>query len=777
MRIVGIGAGPAALYFSILMKRAHPESDITLYERNQPDDTFGWGVVFSDETLGGFELADRKTYDEITRRFAYWTDMDTFYGGTCVRSTGHGFCGMSRKELLKVFHRRCRELGVKIEFGHDVTDVEAVRLDADLVLGADGVNSLVRDTYAEHFVPDIDWRKCKFTWLGTTLPLEAFTFIFRENEHGLFQVHAYPFQRDLSTFIVECHEDVWKRAGLDSADEAQTVAYVRELFSDHLEGHELLTNMSVWRTFPTIKNATWHYENVVLMGDAAHTAHFSIGSGTKLAMEDAITLSEAFKEHGTSDVGKVLDIYEESRRVEVIKIQKAAQTSLEWFENSARYMTQHPVQFSFNLMTRSKRITYDNLRVRDPKLVDATAAWFATEARGATAPTPPPTPAFNPLTVGNVELMNRIVVSPMCQYSAVDGTPTDWHFVHYGALAVGGAGLVMSEMTNVSEDARITYGCAGIYNDDHVAAWQRILAFARENSKAKFGLQLGHAGRKGSSMLPWDGDAPIEDGTQWETIGPSALPYAPNWHVPREMTRADMDRVIGEYVGATERAKAAGFDVLEVHMAHGYLLSTFLSPLSNQRTDEYGGDIEGRAKFPLEVFRAVRAAWDGGRPLFTRVTATDWLDAEGGQTIDEAVALAKLLKAAGGDVIDVSSAGNVSESAPEFGRMFQVPFAEQIRHEVGIPVMAVGAILGVDHANTVLAAGRADLCAMARPHLINPHLTLEAAGRYFDPAHPWPKQYFPARPMPKDDEKSLLERLQANKPRIRFARTDPADAE
>ncbi len=558
MRIVGIGAGPAALYFSILMKKAHPSADITLYERNQPDDTFGWGVVFSDETLGGFELADRETYDEITRRFAYWTDMDTFYGGTCVRSTGHGFCGMSRKELLKVFHRRCRDLGVELEFGREVTDIDAIRADADLVLGADGVNSLVRDTYEEHFGPDIDWRQCKFTWLGTTLPLEAFTFIFRENEHGLFQVHAYPFEKNLSTFIVECHEDVWKRAGLDQASEADTVAYCHELFGDHLKGHELLTNKSVWRTFPTVKNATWHHENVVLMGDAAHTAHFSIGSGTKLAMEDAITLSEAFKNHGTGDVGKVLDVYEESRRIEVIKLQKAAQTSLEWFENSARYTNQHPVQFSFNLMTRSKRITYDNLRMRDPALVDATAAWFAQEARGEPAGSPPPAPIFNPFTVGNVELMNRVVVSPMCQYSAVDGAPTDWHFVHYGAMAVGGAALVMSEMTNVAEEARITYGCTGMYTDEHVAAWKRIIDFARANSHAKFGLQLGHAGRKGSCKLPWAGDVPLEDDTKWETIGPSTLPYAPDWPPPRAMTREDMDRVIAQYVQAGRARQASG---------------------------------------------------------------------------------------------------------------------------------------------------------------------------------------------------------------------------
>ena len=751
MRIVSIGGGPAGLYFAILMKKASPEAEITIYERNRPDDTFGWGVVFSDETLSNFEEADPETYRAITREFAYWGDIETFYGDTCVRSTGHGFCGMARKKLLQLFHERCRELGVELRFEEDVDDLERFR-DADLVLAADGVNSQVREHYADHFRPDIRWGSCRFTWLGTTKRFEAFTFIFRENEHGLFQVHAYPFQDDRSTFIVECHEDTWRRAGLDKATEEDTVAYCKELFADHLEGYELLTNRSIWRSFPTIKNATWHHGNVVLVGDSAHTAHFSIGSGTKLAMEDAIALADAFAQHGTNDVPKVLAHYEDSRRIDVIKTQKAAQTSLEWFENSSRYMSQNPLRFSFNLMTRSKRITYDNLRLRDPKLVDDVTEWFAKEnGLGRDSRGNYPAPMFAPFTLRSLTLPNRVVVSPMCQYSAEDGTPNDWHLVHLGSRAVGGAGLVICEMTNVSAQGRITYGCAGIYDDEHTAAWKRIVEFIHARSDAKVGLQLGHAGRKGSCHLPWEGDDPLTDDSAWETIGPSALPFDEGWHVPREMDRDDMDRVLGEYVAATERALAAGFDLVEVHMAHGYLLSSFFSPASNRRTDEYGGSLENRLRYPLEVLDAVRAAWPDDRPISVRISATDWLPDPGdGLTPDEAVEISRVLQAHGADVIDVSTAGNTPESKPEYGRMYQVPFAERIRYEVDVPVMAVGAIQGPDHINTIVAAGRADLCALARPHLINPHVTLQASIDYANVDMAWPKQYLPARPTPRD---------------------------
>ncbi|MDJ0974640.1 MAG: bifunctional salicylyl-CoA 5-hydroxylase/oxidoreductase [Planctomycetota bacterium] len=768
MRILGVGAGPGNLYFSILMKKAFPEAEIRLMERNSPDATFGWGVVFSDETLGHFEVADPESYARITEEFAYWTDIDNFHQDVCVRSTGHGFCGMSRKRLLQIFHARCEELGVAIEFERDVEDIDAVKADCDLLLGGDGVKSLIRDQYAETFQPSLDWRKCKFTWLGTDKPLEAFTFIFRANEAGLFQVHAYPFEPNLSTFIVECHEDVWKRAGLDQASEEETIAYFEALFADHLEGgYRLLGNKSIWRTFPTVRNACWHHENVVLLGDAAHTAHFSIGSGTKLAMEDAISLVEAFKVHGTDDVPKVLAAYEASRRLEEIKIQKAAQPSLEWFEHTARYMDQDPIQFTFNLMTRSKRITYDNLAVRDPEFIERVAANHA-ENLGITT-TPPPAPMFTPFTAGNMELANRVVVSPMCMYSAVDGTPNDWHLVHLGALAVGGAGLVITEMTNVSAEGRITHGCAGIYSDENEAGWKRVVDFVHEQSAAKIGMQLGHAGRKASCNLPWEGDDPLRDDTAWTPLGPSATPFDADWPTPHEMSREDMDRVTAEYVEATQRAARAGFDMVELHMAHGYLLSTFISPLSNRRTDDYGGSLGNRARFPLEVLRAVREAWPAEKPVFVRISATDWLDDEGGLTIDESVELARMLKANGCAVVDVSTAGNVPESAPEYGRMYQVPFAERIRYEAEVPVMAVGAILGADHVNTIVAAGRADLCALARPHLINPHLTMQAAGRYFADDQPWPRQYLPARPKRKQEPPSFLERLGRQGPRIRHA--------
>jgi anthraniloyl-CoA monooxygenase len=759
MRIASIGGGPAGLYFAILVKQARPECEITVFERNRPDDTFGWGVVFSDETLSNFEQADPRTYAAIREEFAYWDDIETWHRDTLVRSTGHGFCGLSRKRLLQIFHRRCEELGVRLEFQREIADV-AELAGADLILAADGINSLARKQFESHFKPTLEWGRCRFCWLGTTRPLDAFTFVFRENEHGLFQVHAYPFERRgehcLSTFIVETHEDTWRRAGLDRASEEQTIAYCEALFADHLAGHRLLANRSIWRSFPTVKNERWHHENVVLVGDAAHTAHFSIGSGTKLAMEDAIALHAAFQEHGTKDVPKVLAAYEAARRVDVLKTQKAAQTSLEWFENSRRYLPQPPLQFTFNLMTRSKRITYDNLERRDPALARQVRAAFAREnglAPASDGAIPPP--MFAPLRLRELELANRVVVSPMCQYSAVDGLPTDWHFVHLGSRAIGGAGLLFTEMTDVSPTGRITYGCTGMYGDEHVRAWKRIVEFVHSNSSARIGMQLAHAGRKGSTRRPWDGGEPLTaaDAPElpWTTLAPSAVPFAQGWHVPREMDRDDMDRVRGDFVRAAQRAELAGFDALELHMAHGYLLSSFLSPLSNLRRDAYGGSLENRMRFPLEVFDAVRAAWPSARPLFVRISATDWLDDEGGLTLDESVEVARQLKAHACDVVDVSSAGNSPQSKPEYGRMYQVPFAERIRAETGVRVMAVGAILGADHVNTILAAGRADLCALARPHLVNPYLTLGAAVHYGFVDQPWPKPYLLVRPRPKAD--------------------------
>ncbi|MFT5050444.1 MAG: anthraniloyl-CoA monooxygenase [Chlamydiales bacterium] len=753
MRIACIGGGPAGLYFSILMKKAMPECELTVFERNKADDTFGWGVVFSDETLDTFEQADPVSYAEITRSFAKWTDIETRYADACITSTGHGFSGLARKRLLQILQERASALGVELRFEQEIMD-DASLADADLIVACDGINSRVREKYAETFKPTLDWRKCKFCWLGTDKPLDAFTFIFRENEHGLFQIHAYPFEvgaRPLSTWIVECHEDTWKRAGLDHASEEDTVRYVRELFSDELEGHELLTNRSIWRTFPTVACERWHHDNIVLMGDAAHTAHFSIGSGTKLAMEDAIALTRAMLEQAGNGVPSALAAYEDARRVDCIKIQKAAQTSLEWFENSRRYMGQHPLQLKFNLMTRSKRITYDNLRERDPALVEKVTQWWMKENApelvaqlGADDPMPPP--MFAPFHLREMTLQNRVVVSPMCQYSATDGSVNDWHLMHYGARAVGGAGLLMSEMTNVSAPGRITLGCTGIYNDEHATAWRRITDFVHAHSGAKMGIQLGHAGRKGSCTLPWDGDTPLKDGDAWETLAPSALPFAEGWPAPRAMDEDDMQRVLGEFTEATQRAEQAGFDLIEVHMAHGYLLSSFISPLTNTRSDAFGGTLEKRMRFPLQVLDAVRAAWPRSMPVSVRISATDWLDDAGGLTADDAVQIARMLQEHGCDLVDVSTAGNTPLSQPNYGRMYQVPFAERIRHEVGVPVMAVGAIQGADHVNTILAAGRADLCALARPHLADPHLTLRAAVEHDFGGQTWPRQYLAVKP-------------------------------
>ncbi|MEE8278211.1 MAG: bifunctional salicylyl-CoA 5-hydroxylase/oxidoreductase [Thermoanaerobaculia bacterium] len=750
MKIVSIGGGPAGLYFGILMKKAFPDSEITVLERNRPDDTFGWGVVFSDETLSNFQEADPETYAEITASFKYWRDIETYYGGTCTVSTGHGFSALSRQKLLLILQERCRELGVRLEFQRQVTSLDELA-DADLILGADGVNSFVRAQFAEHFKPSLDWRKCKFCWLGTDKPLEAFTFIFQESEHGLFQVHAYPFEGGLSTWIVECREEVWRRAGLEEASEEETVAFCEELFAEFLDGHRLLANLSLWRTFPTVRCATWCHGNVVLLGDAAHTAHFSIGSGTKIAMEDAMTLAQTFQELGTEDVPAVLEAYEDRRWVDVIKFQKTAQTSLEWFENSARYLGQDPIQFTFNLMSRSKRITYDNLKERDPELVEKLDEWYRRHV-GAPLSTngKAPPPIFTPFKLRGMELVNRIVVSPMCQYSAEDGAPNDWHLVHLGTRAIGGAGLIITEMTDVCREGRITYRCTGMYAPQHVGAWKRIVDFVHANSRAKFGIQLAHAGRKGSVEHPWEGeDIPLEpDEGAWQTLAPSAIPFYPDWPVPKEMERADMERVIEAFVRATRYAEEAGFDLIEVHMAHGYLLSSFISPLSNRRQDEYGGSIENRMRFPLEVFRAMRTAWPEEKPMSVRISATDWMEDGRGVTPEESVVVARLLKQAGCDIIDVSSAGNSPESEPLYGRMYQVPFGERIRYEAEIPVAAVGALLGADHANTVLAAGRADLAVMARPHLRDPYLTLHAAEHYELWDHPWPGQYDLAKPRP-----------------------------
>ena len=748
MRFVSVGGGPAGLYFAILMKEADPAHEVLVLERNRPDDTFGFGVVFSDATMDELGAAEPTTHHEITSRFYHWDDIDIHYQGEVVSSTGHGFAGLSRQTLLHILQERCHELGVDLRFEVEVDDLSPYA-DADLILAADGVNSWVRREYAEHFRPSVDLRPNRFVWLGTTKPFPAFTFYFKPTEHGLWRVHAYQYVEEggaesevlngISTFIVETTEDTWRAAGMDEAAEAETIAFCEELFAEELDGHPLIGNMSVWRSFPTIKAERWHHDNIVLIGDAAHTAHFSVGSGTRLAMVDAIELSRAILEN-CGDLSRALPSYEEARRPGVESLQRAAKTSMMWFEGTERYMDTEPIQFAFNLTTRSLRITHENLRMRDPVFLERVDAWFARKAAeqsGVEVPAPPPPPMFNPLRVRDLLLPNRVAVSPMCQYLAEDGTPNDWHLVHLGARAMGGAGLVFSEMTDVSREARISPGCTGMYKPEHVRAWARIVDFIHGHSAAKVAIQLGHAGRKGSTKLAWEGmDEPLEDGN-WPIISASPIPYFPHSQVPQEMTRREMDQVRDDFVNAARLSEEAGFDWLEIHFAHGYLLASFISPLTNERTDQYGGSLENRMRYPLELLDAVRAVWPE-KPLSVRISAVDW--APGGMEPDDAVEVAGMLKAHGVDIVDVSAGQTVPYAKPEYGRQFQTPFSDRIRHETGIATMAVGNISSYMDVNTILAAGRADLCLMARAHLWDPYWTRHMAYELGYELH-WPGPY------------------------------------
>jgi len=740
VKIVCVGGGPAGLYFALLMKKADPAHDITVLERNRADDTFGFGVVFSDATLENFAHADPETHRAITASFFHWDDIDIHYQGQVLTSTGHGFCGMSRQVLLDILRTRGEALGVTYRFQAEVSDLTAYE-DADLVVAADGVNSIVRHRHAEHFQPEIDVHRNKFVWLGTTFPFSAFTFYFRENDHGLWRVHAYRYDATHSTFIVETTEEAWLRAGLESATEDETLAYCEELFARELNGHRLLKNRSLWRSFPTVRNRRWHWKNVVLIGDAAHTAHFSIGSGTKLAMEDSIALAEALARH--RDVPSALAAYDEERRLAVESTQRAAQVSLEWFEDTERYFGRlEPWQFGFSLLTRSLRVTHQNLKVRDAKFVETVDQAFAEQATIQSGvqvrAQPAPPPMFTPFRLREMVLSNRVVVSPMCQYSATDGTPGDWHLVHLGSRAVGGAGLVIAEMTDVSRDGRISPGCTGMYKPEHVAAWHRVVDFVHQTTPAKIALQLAHAGRKGSTRLLWEGiDEPLPEGN-WPLISASAVPYFPHSQVPRAMDRRDMEQVRDDFARAASMAALAGFDMVELHFAHGYLLASFISPLTNRRTDDYGGSLPNRLRFPLEVFDAVRAAWPASKPISVRISAHDW--APDGATPEDALYVAAALKVHGCDIVDVSSGNMVPESRPRYGRLYQTPFADRIRQEVGIPTMTVGAISTYADVNSILAAGRADLCVLARAHLYDPYWTRHAAREQgYD--LPWPDQY------------------------------------
>ena len=744
MKVAVIGGGPGGLYFALLAKKAWPRWDVTVYERNRPDDTFGFGVVFSDQTLDTFKAYDSVTYERIRRRFAYWGAVDVVYKGRTLRSDGNGFCGCSRVALLNILQDRGRELGVNMRFQREVEDL-AEFPDADLIVVADGINSKIRSKHEAHFQPSIDLRPNKFTWLGSTKPLDAFKYFFRETPQGIILAHCYQYEANRSTWVMETDEATWRNFGFDRKEEAEMLATLQDVFAEELDGHPLIPNRSVWRNFPTITNRTWVKGNAVLVGDAKATAHFSIGSGTKLAMEDAIALYESLKNEDS--VNKALARYDTARREEVEKTQHAANVSLAWFEHMKRYWGMDPQQFAFGVMSRSKQITWENLELRDERFVREVHRWFAGKVKeqGFNIDLQdPPVPMFTPFRLRDMVLENRAVVSPMDQYSAVDGVPGDWHLVHLGSRAIGGAGLVYVEMTCPSPEARISPGDTGLWSEPQRDAFGKIVQFCKTHSKAKLCMQLGHAGRKGSTQLGWERmDHPLERGN-WPLVSASPIPYLEGEsQVPQELDRAGMDKVVRDFERSARYADEAGFDMLEIHMAHGYLLASFISPLTNRRKDAYGGSIENRMRFPLEVWRSCRDAFPKHKPMSVRISATDW--APGGLSGEDLMALARMLKQAGCDMIDCSSGQTVPEQKPVYGRMYQAPFADWVRNEVGIATMTVGAVTTADQVNTLLASGKADLVALARPHLANPYFTLQASAWYQHAGQFWPPQYLPGR--------------------------------
>jgi anthraniloyl-CoA monooxygenase len=765
MRIAVVGGGPGGLYFAALVQQLAQRStgrtgrshDVTVWERNAPDDTFGFGVVFSDETLGGIEHADPVVFARMQQEFAVWDDIDVHFKGEVVTSGGHGFAAMARRRLLEILQDRCRELGVTLHFRTEAPDVDELARTHDLVVACDGLNSGVRARYADTFGPSLEARDCKYIWLGTDKVFDAFKFYVAQTEHGVMQVHGYPYDAGGSTFIVEMTSSVWERAGFaEYADQPwapgesdeKSIGRIRELFADVLDGHEVMANNSRWISFTTVRNESWVHTApnsgaVVILGDAAHTAHFSIGSGTKLAMEDALALAACLHEEDT--IPAALTTYETERKAVVLSTQRAAQASLEWFENLGQYVHQDPIQFGFNIMTRSRRVTYDNLRLRDPEFVARCDEWYAAHV-GATDVRPP---MFQPVRIGGLDLVNRVVVSPMDMYVADEGLTSDFHLVHLGGKALGGAGLVMTEMVCVSPEGRITPGCAGLWDDAQQASWRRVTDFVHTNSPARIGLQLGHSGGKGSTKLMWEGiDEPLEGGN-WQVVAPSPVPYKEGVNqVPRELTRDDMDTIRDQFVDAARRGAEAGFDLLELHCAHGYLLSAFLSPVTNRRTDDYGGDVDGRLRYPLEVFAAMREVWPADRPMTVRISATDWV--EDGQTLEDALEVARAFVDAGAAAIDVSTGQVTSRERPAFGRSYQTPYADAIRNRLGVPTIAVGVISSYDDVNSILLAGRADLCAIGRAHLYDPMWTLHASVEqdYDGPGAVWPLPWRAGRRKP-----------------------------
>jgi anthraniloyl-CoA monooxygenase len=746
MRVACLGGGPAGLYFAITMKLRNPDHEIVVIERNRPDDTFGWGVVLSDETLDNLAKNDPVSAASIRSHFAYWDDIAVNYRGTRTVSSGHGFCGIGRKALLILLQQRARELGIDLRFETEADNAETYSRDYDLVVAADGLNSKTRREFADDFKPEIDIRKCKFVWLGTHQKFDdAFTFVFEETEHGWIWAHAYQFDDDTATFIVECAEETWEKFGFGAMTQEQSIATCERIFKNALGGYPLMSNAahirgSAWLNFPRVLCERWHHQNVVLLGDAAATAHFSIGSGTKLALESAIALANYVNTEET--LVHAFRKYEDERRVEVLKLQSAARNSCEWFEEIERYFHLDPVQFNYSLLTRSQRISHENLRLRDKVWLESAEAWFQQQA-GAPANVVR-RPMFAPYSLRDLKLKNRVVVSPMDQYRAVDGCPTDWHFVHYAERAKGGAGLVYIEMTCVSPEGRITPGCTGLYTPEHEAAWKRIVDFVHAETEARICCQLGHSGGKGSTQLGWEEmDAPLKAGN-WPVLSASAVAWSPRNQIPKAMDRDDMELVKRQFVQSAEMAERAGFDMLELHCAHGYLLSSFITPVTNHRTDDYGGTLENRMRYPLEVFHAVREVWPEGKPISVRISANDWVG-DKGVTPAEAVLIARFFQDAGVDILNVSAGQTTREARPVYGRMFQTPFSDRIRNETGMATMAVGNIYEPDHVNSILMAGRADLVCLARPHLTDPYWTLHAAAALGDRDEAWPEPYWPGR--------------------------------
>jgi anthraniloyl-CoA monooxygenase len=793
VRIAVAGGGPGGLYFAALARQLSADAEITVWERNAPDDTFGFGVVFSDETLGGIENADPVIYQQMEREFARWDDIDVHIGGQTITSGGHGFAAMGRRRLLGLLQERCAELGVTVRYRTPAPPAAELAAGYDLVVAADGANSGVRSALATSFCPETEVRACKYMWLGTDRVFDAFKFYIEQTPHGVLQVHGYPYDATGSTFIVEMHEAVWRAAGFaelaagelaaGESDHA-SIGRIRELLGGLLDGHQVQANNSRWISFVTLRCGSWRHGNVVLLGDAAHTAHFSIGSGTKLAMEDALALAACLREHqaaaGPRELDAALAAYEAERRPVVASTQRAAQASLEWFENLGQYTGQEPEQFAFNIITRSRRVTHANLRLRDPEFTDRMDAWFAGYTkRAGMGPGDVVPPMFQPFRLRGAELVNRVVVSAMDMYSAAGGTPSDFHLVHLGGKALGGAGLVMTEMVCVSPEGRITPGCAGMYAPEHEAAWTRLTEFVHGQSAAKIGLQLGHSGRKGSTKLMWEGiDEPLPAGN-WPVCGPSPLPYLPGVsQVPRELDLAELERIKAQFVAATQAARRCGFDLVELHCAHGYLLSSFISPVTNQRTDRYGGSLAARLRYPLEVFAAMREQWPADKPMTVRISAADWVP--GGITGPDAVAIARAFAAAGADAIDVSTGQVTPEEQPAFGRSYQTPFADAIRNQAGIATIAVGVISSYDDVNSIILAGRADLCALGRAHLHDPNWTLHAAAEqgYSGPGAVWPVQWRPGSAAPRsgrtDGPRPRLELIRSGgPPPTRHARWRP----